>query len=67
MGAVVVVGVERITTAAIYVDDGKTVPARRSHAYPATGLVFAGWRHGDCFTTLHALGKSSCAAGIKDS
>jgi hypothetical protein len=21
---------------------------------PATGLVFAGWRHSDCFTTLNA-------------
>ena len=45
---------EHILCAAIYVDTGKAEPPRRSHNYPATGLVFLGWRHGDCFTTLHA-------------
>lgn len=46
--------IERILCAAIYVDTGKVEPPRRSYSYPATGLVFAGWRHGDCFTTLNA-------------
>lgn len=45
---------ERILCAAIYVDTGKADPPRRSCAYPATGLVFAAWRHGDCFTILEA-------------
>ncbi len=45
---------ERILCAAIYVDTGMAEPARRSYAYPKTGLVFTGWRHGDCFTTLNA-------------
>lgn len=45
---------ERILCAAIYVDTGEAKPPRRSHTYPATGLVFAGWRHPDCFTTLNA-------------
>lgn len=45
---------ERILCAAIYVDTGKAEPARRSHSYPETGLVFSGWRHGDCLTTLNA-------------
>lgn len=45
---------ERILCAAIYVDTGKAEPARRSYSYLATGLVFSGWRHGDCFTTLNA-------------
>lgn len=44
---------ERVLCAAIYVDTGKP-EERRSHAYPATGLVFSGWRHGDCFTTMNA-------------
>lgn len=47
---------EHILCAAIYVDTGKAEPARRSYSYPATGLVFSGWRHGDCFTTLNAWG-----------
>lgn len=47
---------ERILCAAIYVDTGLEEPARRSHAYPRTGLVFSGWRHGDCFTTMNAWG-----------
>lgn len=45
---------ERILCAAIYVDTGKAEPPRRSYAYPATGLVFAGWRHADCYTLLEA-------------
>lgn len=45
---------ERVLCAAIYVDTGEASPPRRSYTYPATGLVFAGWRHGDCFTTLEA-------------
>ncbi len=47
-------GPERILCAAIYVDTGRAEPPRRSHTYPATGIVFAGWRHGDCFTALNA-------------
>jgi len=46
--------VERVLCAAIYVDTGEADPPRRSYAYPKTGLVFCGWRHSDCFTTLHA-------------
>lgn len=45
---------ERILCAAIYVDTGLGEPARRSHSYPTTGLVFSGWRHSDCFITLNA-------------
>lgn len=45
---------EHVLCAAIYVDTGSAEPARRSFTYPATGLVFAAWRHGDCFTTLNA-------------
>ena len=45
---------EYILCAAIWVDTGEAEPARASYAYPETGLVFAGWRHGDCFTTLIA-------------
>lgn len=45
---------ERILCAAIYVDTGEADPPRRSYAYPATGIVFCGWRHGDCFVPLHA-------------
>ena len=45
---------ERVLCAAIYVDTGKAEPPRRSYTYPPTGLVFAGWRHSDCFTTLNA-------------
>lgn len=45
---------ERIICAAIYVDTGKGEPPRRSYTYPKTGLVFAGWRHADCFTALDA-------------
>lgn len=25
-----------------------------SYAYPKTGILFCGWRHGDCFVALHA-------------
>lgn len=45
---------EHILCAAIYVDTGKAEPPRRSHSYPETGLVFAAWRHGDCFTLMNA-------------
>ncbi len=45
---------ERILCAAIWVDTGEAEPPRRSYSYPKTGLVFCGWRHGDCFTTLNA-------------
>ena len=45
---------EYILCAAIYVDTGRAEPPRRSYAYPATGLVFPGWRHADCFTLLNA-------------
>lgn len=51
-------GPETILCAAIYVDTGKAEPARRSYAYPATGIVFAGWRHGDCFVSLEAWAAS---------
>lgn len=46
--------VERILCAAIWVDTGKAEPPRRSYAYPATGLLFCGWRHADCFLPLEA-------------
>jgi len=45
---------ERILCAAIYVDTGNPEPPRRSSTYPETGIVFAAWRHGDCFTSLNA-------------
>jgi hypothetical protein len=45
---------ERILCAAIWVDTGLAEPPRRSYTYPATGLLFCGWRHGDCFTALNA-------------
>jgi hypothetical protein len=45
---------EYILCAAIYVDTGKAEPRRRSYTYPKTGLVFAGWRHADCFLILEA-------------
>ena len=45
---------EHILCAAIYVDTGKAEPPRRSYSYPKTGLLFTGWRHCDCFVTLHA-------------
>ena len=44
---------EYILCAAIYVDTGVPGPPR-SYTYPATGLVFSGWRHADCFTTMMA-------------
>jgi len=46
--------IERILCAAIWVDTGEAEPPRRSYSYPATGLLFCGWRHADCFTTLNA-------------
>ncbi len=45
---------ERILCAAIWVDTGEAEPTRMSYAYPATGLLFCGWRHADCFVTLYA-------------
>lgn len=45
---------EFILCAAIWVDTGKAEPPRRSYGYPETGLLFTGWRHADCFTTLNA-------------
>lgn len=55
---------ERILCSAIYVDTKEAVPARRSYAYPETGLVFSGWRHGDCFTTLNAWAQRLTQAEI---
>lgn len=45
---------ETVLCAAIYVDTGKAWPERRSYTYPKTGIVFAGWRHGECFLLLEA-------------
>ena len=45
---------ERILCAAVYVDTGKAEPRRLSYSYPETGLVFAAWRHSDCFVTMKA-------------
>ena|SRR3989344_4062438 len=45
---------EYILCAALYVDDGKSEPPRRTFAYPETGLLFAGWRHADCLVALTA-------------
>lgn len=45
---------ESIRCAAIWVDTGTAEPPRRSYSYPATGLLFCGWRHADCFTALQA-------------
>lgn len=45
---------ERIICAAVYVNDGRDDYDRGSRNYPLTGLVFSGWRHGDCYTTLNA-------------
>ena len=45
---------ERIQCAAVWVDTGKADPPRRSFSYPKTGLMFCGWRHGDCFTNMFA-------------
>jgi len=55
---------ERILCAAIWVDTGKPEPPRRSYTYPATGLVFAGWRHADCFVALEAWVKCLTPAEI---
>lgn len=46
--------VERILCAAIWVDTGVAEPPRRSYSYPATGILFCGWRHGDCFVAMQA-------------
>ena len=48
---------EKILCAAIFVETRKADPPRRSFTYPATGLMFCGWRHGDCFTTLNVWKK----------
>lgn len=48
------VAAERVLCAAIWVDTGVAEPPRRSYAYPATGLLFCAWRHGDCLTALQA-------------
>lgn len=45
---------ERVLCAAIWVDTGKADPPRRTYSYPATGIVFCGWRHCDCFVPLGA-------------
>jgi len=45
---------EHILCASIYHDTGEAWPERRSHKYPKTGLLFNGWRHGDCFVSLVA-------------
>lgn len=47
-------GEERVLCVAIWVDTGEADPPRMSYAYPATGILFCGWRHGDCFVALHA-------------
>lgn len=49
---------EKIICSALYVNTGKPSPARRSYNYPQTGLVFAGWRHSDCFVTFEAWRES---------
>jgi hypothetical protein len=46
--------VETIRCAAIWVDTGSSEPPRRSYSYPATGLMFCGWRHSDCFLLVYA-------------
>ena len=47
---------ERILCAAIYVDTHvkNSAEAWRGYAYPETGIVFCGWRHGQCFIPLLA-------------
>ena len=45
---------ERLLCAAIFVETGEDEPPRMSYTYPPTGLLFCGWRHGDCFTSLVA-------------
>lgn len=47
-------GPEFVLCAAIYVDTGRPEPWRASYAYPETGLLFCGWRHGDCYVSLNA-------------
>lgn len=60
---------ERILCAAIYVDDG--FPHSTAYGHPATGLVFAGWRHADCFVLLQAwaeflTGEERHACNLRD-
>lgn len=45
---------ERIICAAVFVETGEAHPPRMSYGYPKTGLVFAGWRHGDCMMLASA-------------
>jgi len=49
---------EHILCAAIYVDTGRAEPPRSSYSYPETGIVFGGYRHGECFMLLHLWRKS---------
>lgn len=44
---------ERVLCAAIWVDDGVEHPNLPRNL--TTGMVFAGWRHHNCFTTLNAV------------
>ena len=52
---------ERILCAAIWVDTGLVFPDRPSSNYPPTGIVFAGWRHSDCYTSLNAWAENLSA------
>lgn len=45
---------EYVLCAAIWIDTGKAEPERRSYTYPATGIVFGGWRHSDCYVAVNA-------------
>lgn len=57
---------EYILCAAIWIDDGKEHAHQPSNI--ATGMVFAGWRHHNCFTPLVALyGTPAQAAALADS
>ncbi len=47
--------VEYILCAALYIDNGSDKPARRSHAYPRTGMMLCAWRHGDCYVPLQTI------------
>lgn len=49
---------EFILCAAVWVDTGKEeYPAKFSRNHPRTGLVFSGWRHGDCIGLAQAYGQ----------
>jgi len=45
---------ETILCAAVFVETGEAEPPRRSYAHPKTGLIFPGWRHGDCLMLVDA-------------